>query len=45
MGFNTDMAKAREIHKTNIRRARDEKFPALDAEFNKVLEASGIQLQ
>lgn len=41
MGFNTDMAKAREIHKTNIRRARDEKFPALDAEFNKVLEASG----
>ena len=41
MGFNTDMAKAREIHKNNIRRARDEKFPALDAEFNKVLEASG----
>ncbi len=41
MGFGIDMAKAKEIHKTKIRVARAEKFPALDAEFNKVLEASG----
>ena len=40
MGFNIDMAKAREIHKENIREAREKKFPALDVEFNKALETS-----
>ena len=38
MGFGVDMAKAREIHKTNIRFAREEKFKELDIEFNKALE-------
>ena len=39
MGFGIDMAKAREIHKTNIRAARAEKFKELDVEFTKALEA------
>ena len=38
MGFGIDMAKAREIHKTNIRLAREEKFKELDIEFQKALE-------
>ena len=38
MGFGIDMAKAREIHKTNIRAAREEKFKELDVEFQKALE-------
>ena len=38
MGFGVDMAKAREIHKTNIRNARTEKFKELDIEFQKALE-------
>ena len=38
MGFGVDMAKAREIHKTNIRAARAEKFKELDIEFQKALE-------
>ena len=38
MGFGVDMAKAREIHKTNIRAAREEKFKELDIEFQKALE-------
>tara|TARA_R100000315_G_scaffold45759_1_gene20831 strand:+ start:217 stop:477 length:261 start_codon:yes stop_codon:yes gene_type:complete len=40
MGFGIDMAKAREIHKTNIRLAREEKFKELDIEFQKALETS-----
>jgi len=40
MGFNIDMAKARDIHKANIREAREKKFPALDVAFNKALETS-----
>tara|TARA_R100000654_G_scaffold73347_1_gene106071 strand:- start:120 stop:380 length:261 start_codon:yes stop_codon:yes gene_type:complete len=40
MGFGIDMAKAREIHKTNIRAAREEKFKELDIEFQKALETS-----
>lgn len=40
MGFNIDMAKAREIHKANIREAREKNFPALDVAFNKALETS-----
>tara|TARA_R100001126_G_scaffold83087_1_gene51387 strand:- start:123 stop:383 length:261 start_codon:yes stop_codon:yes gene_type:complete len=38
MGFGVDMAKAREIHKTKIRAAREEKFKELDVEFQKALE-------
>ena len=38
MGFGIDMAKAREIHKTNIRAAREEKFKERDIEFQKALE-------
>ena len=40
MGFGIDMAKAREIHKTNIRRAREPKLAELDVEFQKALETS-----
>ena len=38
MGFGIDMAKAREIHKKNIRNAREPKFAELDIEFQKALE-------
>ena len=38
MGFGVDMAKAREIHKTNIRSARAPKLAELDIEFQKALE-------
>ena len=38
MGFGIDMAKAREIHKTNIRNARAPKLAELDVEFQKALE-------
>ena len=38
MGFGIDMAKAREVHKTNIRNARTPKFAELDIEFQKALE-------
>ena len=38
MGFGIDMAKAREIHKNNIRVARTPKLAELDVEFQKALE-------
>ena len=38
MGFGVDMAKAREIHKTNIRAAREPKLAELDIEFQKAQE-------
>ncbi len=38
MGFGIDMAKAREIHKNNIREARAPKLAELDIEFQKALE-------
>ena len=38
MGFNIDMAKAKELHKDKIRLAREEKFKELDIEFQKALE-------
>ena len=38
MGFGVDMAKAREIHKTNIRNARTPKLAELDVEFQKAQE-------
>jgi len=40
MGFGIDMAKAREIHKTNIRAARTPKLAELDVEFQKAQETS-----
>ena len=40
MGFGIDMAKAREIHKTNIREARTPLLAALDIEFQKAQETS-----
>jgi len=40
MGFGIDMAKAREIHKANIRLARKPKLEALDVEFQKAQETS-----
>ena len=40
MGFGIDMAKAREIHITNIRTARTPKLQELDVEFQKALETS-----
>ena len=40
MGFGIDMAKAREIHKTNIRIARAPKLAELDVEFQKAQETS-----
>ena len=36
--IKTDMAKAKEIHKTNIRIARTPKLAELDIEFQKALE-------
>tara|TARA_X000001316_G_C912073_1_gene27172 strand:+ start:614 stop:880 length:267 start_codon:yes stop_codon:yes gene_type:complete len=38
--IKTDMAKAKEIHKTNIRTARTPKLAELDIEFQKALETS-----
>ena len=38
MGFGIDMAKAREIHKTYIRTAREPLLANLDIEFQKALE-------
>lgn len=40
MGFGIDMAKAREIHKVNIRKAREPKLAELDVEFQKAQETS-----
>ena len=40
MGFGIDMAKAKEIHKNNIRNARTPKLVELDIEFQKALETS-----
>ena len=38
--IKTDMTKAKEIHKTNIRTAREPKLAALDIDFQKALETS-----
>ena len=38
--IKTDMAKAKEIHKKNIREAREPKLAALDIEFQRALETS-----
>ena len=38
MGFGINMAKAREIHKNNIRNARTSKLAELDIDFQKAQE-------
>ena len=38
--IKTDMTKAKEIHKTNIRVAREPKLAALDVDFLRALEAA-----
>ena len=38
MGFGIDMAKAKEIHKANIRSARKSKLASLDIDFQRALE-------
>jgi len=38
--ITTDMAKAREVHKTRIREARASKLQELDVEFQRALETS-----
>jgi len=38
MGFGIDMAKAKEIHKANIRSARRSKLASLDIDFQRALE-------
>ena len=40
MGFGINMAKAKEIHKDKIRRARTPKLAELDIEFQKAQETS-----
>ena len=40
MGCGIDMAKAREIHKENIREVREPLLTALDVDFQKALETS-----
>mgnify|MGYP003110048686 FL=1 len=44
MGFDIDMAKAKEIHKNNIRIARQPLLESLDIEFQKALETSSDTL-
>ena len=39
--IKTDMAKAKEIHKTNIRRAREPKLAEQDVAFQRALETGG----
>ena len=41
MGFGIDMAKAKEVHKNNIRAARAPKLAELDIEFQKAQEPCG----
>ena len=40
MGFDINMAKAKEIHRSKIREARTPKLAELDVEFQKALETS-----
>ena len=40
MGFGINMAKAKEIHKNNIRLARAPKLAELDIEFQRAVETS-----
>ena len=38
--IKTDMTKAKNLHRENIRNSRKYKFPKLDAEYNKLVETS-----
>lgn len=38
--IKTDMTKAKNLHRENIRNSRKYKFPKLDAEYNKLVEKS-----
>ena len=40
MGFGIDMAKAKEVHKKNIRSARNPKLAELDIEYQRATETS-----
>jgi len=40
MGFGIDMAKAKEVHKKNIRDARNPKLAELDIEYQRATETS-----
>ncbi len=45
MGFGINMAKARDIHKTYIRAAREFKFQELDIEFQRAAETNNSTKQ
>ena len=45
MGFGIDMAKAKEVHKNNIRYARAEKFAELDVQFQRAIETNNTSEQ
>ena len=45
MGFNIDMAKAKELHKDKIRLAREDKFKELDVSFQRAIETSDTSAQ
>ena len=45
MGFNIDMAKAKELHKDKIRSAREDKFKELDVSFQRAIETSDTSAQ
>ena len=45
MGFGIDMAKAKEIHRKNIRISRAEKFAELDVQFQRAIETSDTSEQ
>ena len=45
MGFGVDMAKAKELHKNNIRYARGEKFAELDVQFQRAIETNNTSEQ
>ena len=45
MGFNIDMAKAKELHKDKIRFAREEKFKDLDVQFQRAIEQNDTTAQ
>tara|TARA_R100000231_G_scaffold1563_3_gene2687 strand:+ start:3626 stop:3892 length:267 start_codon:yes stop_codon:yes gene_type:complete len=45
MGFGIDMAKAKNIHRQNIRFSRGEKFVELDIEFQRAVETGDTSKQ
>tara|TARA_A100001388_G_C28713697_1_gene472603 strand:- start:214 stop:480 length:267 start_codon:yes stop_codon:yes gene_type:complete len=45
MGFGVDMAKAKELHRKNIRISRAEKFTELDVQFQRAIETNNTSEQ